>query len=104
VQDRRIDRAAGRDSFPETWFTIRVDDPDSWGAEEIQLLGVRLWEIAIGYTMGDLLEREIPFTWEYEKLIQGVPRPGNLGDWTQPQGEQTWAAIDQSDSHVIPRS
>jgi hypothetical protein len=103
LADRRQDRANGEDSFPETWFTVRVDDPDSWGAEELQLQGVRMWEIGIGYTMGDLLEREIPFTWESELIMQGVPRPNNLYNAVPPGGEQTWGAIER-DGPVIPHT
>jgi hypothetical protein len=93
VQQRRAARDQAVDLFPETWFMVRIDDPDSWGAEELQLLGVRFWEIPIGFTMGDLLEREIPFTWEEENLMKGIPRPGNHSGFTTPAGKQTWGPI-----------
>jgi hypothetical protein len=106
VADRRNARAVGFDPFPETHFTVRLNDPDSWGVEELQLLGVKMWEIPIGYTMGDLKELEIPFTWEKEQLLQGIARPGNKGryvpgqggyvPWTPPPGEQTWPAAGES--------
>src|SRR4051794_27045848 len=37
ASDRRKDRAAGVESFPDFQFIIRLDDPDAWGAEEIAL-------------------------------------------------------------------
>lgn len=99
--EKRKLRRQGIAAFPDTWLTIKVDDPDSWGVEEIQLLGVKIWEVGIGFTMGDLLEREIPFTWESENLVKGIARAGNKQQWTvdpdQDGDNQTWPAAGASD-------
>lgn len=98
TEQRRADRARGTDSFPVTELIIKLNDPESWGVEEIQLLGVRFWEIGIGFTMNDMLERDVPVTWTSEKLVTGIARPdrthggpGGTG-WAPPAGEQTWGA------------
>jgi hypothetical protein len=53
---------------------INLDDPEAWGSSKLLLTGCRMWELPIGYNINDLVEREIPFTWEGEHLT-GIVRP-----------------------------
>lgn len=101
ANDMRADRARGIDSFPDTQFIIRLDDPASWGAEEIAIFGVKFWEIPIGFTANDMVERALPCTWQANTLVQGVPRPGNKHGWTPPAGQQTWPAVGRDPNPVI---
>jgi hypothetical protein len=100
-EDMRGDRARGVDSMPDMQFIIRLDDPASWGAEEIALFGVKFWELGIGFTSNDMLERDLPCTWQANTLVRGIPRPGNKHGWTPPPGEQTWPAAGRDPDPVI---
>jgi Phage tail tube protein len=77
TDERRAMRDSGVEAWPATEFIIKLDDPDSWGAERIAITGVRLWEIGIGFTAGDMVERDMPCTWTSEKVLGGIGRPGN---------------------------
>lgn len=112
TKERREARAQGTELYRDTWLTIKLDDPDSWGSEELQLFGVKFWEIPIGFTQGDLIDRELPMTWEREQLNAGIPRPGNKGrwekvngvwtqvQWNKPPGEETWAGTDYDEQPI----
>ena len=76
ANDKRALRAQGIDPWPRLQLLIVLDDPDSWGAEILQLDGVRLWSIPLGYTGADIIQRDIPVTWESEQLLLAIPRPG----------------------------
>ena len=76
ANDKRALRAQGIDPWPRLQLLIVLDDPDSWGAEILQLDGVRLWSIPLGYTGADIIQRDIPVTWESEQLLLAVSRPG----------------------------
>jgi Phage tail tube protein len=98
VDQRRALRDQGVEAWPETDFIVVLNDPDAWGAERIQITGVKLWEIAIGFAPGDLIERDLPATWRTEKILQAIGRPGNKqGAATYPnaqgaghQGDPVW--------------
>lgn len=91
VEDRRRLRSLGHNPWPDTWLTVKLDDPDSWGLEEIQLRGVKFWEISIGYGQGDLITQSLPFTWESESLMQGIARPGNQGHLLPDGSRPEWS-------------
>ena len=78
VEERRLLRNSGIDPFPSTTLMVKLDDPDSWGAEEIQLAGVRFWEIGLGYAGATIIQRDLPFSWQSERMVHAIPRPGNL--------------------------
>jgi hypothetical protein len=106
--EHRAARGQGRPVFPDTEFTIKIDDPDSWGSEEIKISGVKIWEIGIGFTSGDMLERDLPITWHTEQLLHAIPRPGNRQglqgyDVSLPPGDiTTWGDVAGSDpDHVV---
>lgn len=42
----------------------KLDDPDSLGTERVLLKGVKFWEINGGWRVGEILEEDIPFTFE----------------------------------------
>jgi hypothetical protein len=76
-EEKRIRRGQGIPTFPDTQLTIKLDDPDSWGSEIITIFGVKFWEIGIGFTQNDMVERDIPVTWQREAMPKAIPRPGN---------------------------
>jgi hypothetical protein len=43
---------------------VKLDDPDSLGTERVLLKGVKFWEINGGWRVGEIIEEEIPFTFE----------------------------------------
>lgn len=63
-------RRANRD---KSWFNrfrmvIKLDDPDSWGVEELVLQNCELWTLPIGFSLGEMRQTEMQFTWEYEDV------------------------------------
>lgn len=50
---------------------LQIDDPEALGREAWQLTGCQLWRIPLGFSItDDIIDREFPFTWEYETLIE----------------------------------
>ena len=43
---------------------VKLDDPDSLGTERVLLKNVKFWEINGGWRVGEIIEEEIPFTFE----------------------------------------
>jgi hypothetical protein len=76
--DRRALRANGLSAFPQVQLLIVLDDPDSWGAEVLQLNTVRFWDIPVGYSGDSIIERSLTATWESNQLLVAINRPGNL--------------------------
>jgi hypothetical protein len=99
--EMRAARGQGIDIFPSFEFTIALDDPDSWGAEEIKLMGVRFWEIGLGFAQNEYLERDLPCTWDTEMVVKGIPRPGNLDGYDTPANQTTWGGAGFEGSPVI---
>lgn len=97
----RAARNNGVDIFPSFEFTIQLDDPDSWGSEEIKLKGVKFWEIGLGFSLNTMVERDLPCTWENESIPKGIPRPGNLNGFDTPAGQTTYAGAGYDGSLVI---
>jgi len=99
VQARRKLRNEGINPVPPTVLMIKLDDPDSWGAEEIALYGVQFWEIGLGYAGQTIIQRDIPVTWQSEKMLRAIPRPGNMqaaeGIESNPEG-QTYPAFGET--------
>ncbi|MEK0326735.1 MAG: phage tail tube protein, partial [Nitrosopumilus sp.] len=63
---------------------VRLDDPEAMGAEVIRLTGVKLWEINGGYNVNDIIEENIPFTFEGMEIEQAIE-----GDVTNPESRRT---------------
>jgi hypothetical protein len=86
TDERRALRDAGIDPWPATDFIIKINDPDSWGGESLHIMGVRIWEMALGFEPGSFISRDLPITWDQQKLLEGVPRPGNKQGYTAHTG------------------
>lgn len=95
--ERRAFRDAGIDPWPSTDFIIKIDDPDSWGAERIHIMGVKLWEIGLGFSPGEMINRDLPCTWHTEKILDSIGRPGNLQGATA----HTGATAAGSDGNLV---
>jgi hypothetical protein len=98
---RRQQRASGVISMPDLSISILLDDPESWGAEQITLSGAKLWALPLGYTNTAMLSRNITCTWDTETINAGVPRPGNTYGFAPPQGQQTWPAAGSAAAPLI---
>jgi hypothetical protein len=75
VEERRQLRNEGIDPAYKTYLTIKLDDPDAWGSEELVLFGVRFWEFPVGYAGAAIIQRDYPITWQSESLTKAIPRP-----------------------------
>lgn len=56
-----------------------LDDPEAFGAEVVELLGVKFWEVPIGFQVDELVEEAIPFTFINHNLLSCID--GNLQEW-----------------------
>lgn len=88
-EQRRM-RGQGIDPMPDATLIVKLDDPDSWGCEEVMLGGVKMWGVPLGYPQSGNIERNVTCTWDRNRMLKGIPRPGNTGGWTPPPGEVTW--------------
>lgn len=43
---------------------VKIDDPEAIGPEEYRLKKVKIWEVNGGWSVNDILEENIPFTFE----------------------------------------
>jgi hypothetical protein len=97
---RRANRAQGIDTFPDILIAVVLDDPESWGSEELHLSGGKLWTLPIGYSNTAMLTRNVTCTWDQEAVV-GIPRPGNTYGFTTPSGEKTWVGAGQGAAPLI---
>ena len=65
---RRQERKSGITWFPRFNMLLQLDDPDSWGAEKITLGGCEFWNMPIGFSLADMRQLELEFTWEWESF------------------------------------
>ncbi len=58
----------GSDSGPRSFdLTLTVDDPEAYDYESWQLENCIVWQMPIGFAItDDIIQREIPITWESE--------------------------------------
>lgn len=49
-----------------------LDDPESLGVERIRLKDVKLWELPMGFNVGDIIEEAIPFTFEDIEVLEEI--------------------------------
>lgn len=75
LAERRAARDAGNPVTSPFDLQLTIDDPESWGAETLMLYGVVMWSHSIGFSIADLLEREIPITWDAEELVDEIVQP-----------------------------
>jgi hypothetical protein len=70
LAQRRANRDAGIPNLRPFTLLIEYDDPDALGREKWRLDGVLLWQMPVGFSLGDdLVTREFPMTWESEAPI-----------------------------------
>lgn len=51
---------------------IVLDDPESLGVERIRLIDVKLWELPMGFNVGDIIEEAIPITFEDILVLEEI--------------------------------
>lgn len=56
---------------------VKLDDPEALGVEEYRLMGVKLWEINGGFNVNDVIEQNIPFTFERFEPITWIRTDAN---------------------------
>jgi hypothetical protein len=70
LAQRRANRDAGLPNLRPFTLLLEYDDPDALGREKWRLDGVLLWQMPLGFSIGDdLVSREFPITWESEAPI-----------------------------------
>lgn len=72
---RFVDEIGGT-TPPPLKLRSKLDDPEALGAEIITFLHVSLWEIPMGWMAGEVVEEDIPFTFEdftLDTAITGNP-------------------------------
>jgi hypothetical protein len=75
LEERRAARDAGTSVTDPFDLQLTIDDPEAFGHETLMLYGVVMWSHNVGFSISDLLEREIPITWVREELINPVVQP-----------------------------
>lgn len=75
LAERRAARDAGNSVTDPFNLQLTIDDPEAWGAETLMIYGVIMWSMSIGFSISDLLEREIPITWVREELVDWIEQP-----------------------------
>lgn len=86
LSQRRAMRDAGQAPTAPFNILLAVDDPEAFGAEQLMIYNVIMWNHSIGFSINDLLEREIPITWEREALIRPVVQPSSNSHGAVPPG------------------
>jgi hypothetical protein len=54
---------------------LEYDDPYALGVERWQLDGVLIWQLPLGFSIGDdAVERDFPITWETERPLEAFQK------------------------------
>jgi hypothetical protein len=65
--------AADRGKPYVTELILKLNDPESWGAERVRLKGVQFDQIPLGnFEVGSLVEEELPFTFSGYNLLDEI--------------------------------
>ena len=76
---RRARRGSGESPFRPFQLQIEIDDPEALDVEKWQLNGVLIWRMSIGFSItDDILNQELPITWESETPLRTFVRTGAL--------------------------
>ena len=79
LEDRRRNRDEGNPSLRPFQLQMEFDDPDALGYEAWQLEGCLLWRLPLGFSItDDIVDREIPLTWEVETPLDTFIRTGQV--------------------------
>lgn len=65
---------------PDALIRYVLEDPESYGKEEVELLGVKFWEVPIGFRVDELVEEAIPFTFVNHNVRSCIDGP--LDTWS----------------------
>jgi hypothetical protein len=68
LAERRSAANRGLNWFNRFSLHIKLDDPDSWGLEEIVLQNCEWWTLPLGFSLTEMRQTEMQFTWEYEDV------------------------------------
>lgn len=72
---------------------IVIDDPEAYDYESWQLLGCQIWRVPLGFSItDDIIDRELPFTWESETLIH-APNPTGDGQLGVQSRNGEWSSV-----------
>jgi hypothetical protein len=63
----------------DSMIRYTIADPENGGIEEVELLGVKFWEVPIGFQVDELVEEAIPFTFVNHNMRQCIDI--NLDTW-----------------------
>lgn len=85
LADRRAARGTPAATLRPFEILIAIDDPEA-GIESVKLQNVLIWRMTLGFSITDeLLERELPMTWESEVFIEASRRQiGPNGQYASP--------------------
>lgn len=82
LAERRRLRDQGQRGLQQFQLLVELDDPDALGIEKWQLDGCQIYRAEFGFDLTtDLIEKEVPFTWESETPIYAFKRsvgPGGI--------------------------
>lgn len=73
IDERRA--ARGTDWFSRFRTVVVLDDPDAWGKEEIVLSNCEFWTLPIGFSLSEMRQTELQFTWESETIPTPIVNP-----------------------------
>lgn len=81
LDERRAARDAGQgQGLRQFRLLLDLDDPDALGIEKWQLDGCQIYQMDLGFNIGDdITERDIPFTWEKETPIYAFAKGVGAG-------------------------
>jgi hypothetical protein len=75
LADRRAARDAGNPMMRPFSLILEYDDPYALGVERWQLDGVLIWQLPLGFSIGDdTVERDFPITWETERPLEAFQK------------------------------
>lgn len=83
LDEQRAQRAAGQGEGLMRPFTLLIvnDDPGALDYEEWQIDGCLIWQMSIGMNIGeDLMQKQIPITWQQERPLHAFERTGVAQD------------------------
>lgn len=79
IDERRKKRGTGDAALRPFQLQLELDDPDALGYELWQLDGCLIWRLPLGFSISDdLVNRELPLTWETERPLAHFERTGTI--------------------------
>jgi hypothetical protein len=83
LAERRRNRGTGRGGLRPFQLQLEFDDPDALGYEKWQLDGCLIWRMPLGFQItDDIVNRELPLTWEGERPLAHFIRTGGISERT----------------------